>query len=71
MAGKGDSPRPLTVSVDEFDRRFEKTFADGRSNDTAGERAGSGTGEEAGTRTSTGVVQRAEGAAPSGASSPK
>ena len=32
MAGKGDSPRPLTVTVDEFRRRFERTFeATGRN----------------------------------------
>lgn len=48
MAGKGDSPRPLSVSVEEFRRRFERIFeAAGnggprRSEDAeaAGERSG-------------------------------
>lgn len=25
-AGKGDDPRPMSVTKKEFDRRFEKTF---------------------------------------------
>lgn len=32
MAGKGDNPRPLTVSVEEFERRFERTFGNAGTN---------------------------------------
>lgn len=35
MAGKGDTPRPLTVSVEEFERRFEKAFPGGGGNGRA------------------------------------
>ena len=36
--GKGSSPRPYSVSKDEFDKRFDKIFGEAKSNhcDTCG-----------------------------------